>query len=188
MFKKSGFTLAEVLITLGIIGVVAAMTIPTLLNQTNDAEYKTGLKKAISSLNQAITMNVALEGTDFSSLNGGTTGDTNSIYYMFTHRMNVVSTVAGTNEILGDNFEVTGNYILFLSDGIAISFPTDAAGCTTATQDGCHMVVDVNGLKKPNTTSLATTTTGVIRDQFFLDFYNQRIDPQDESARYVLFN
>ena len=29
---KSGFTLAEVLITLGIIGVVAAMTMPTLMN------------------------------------------------------------------------------------------------------------------------------------------------------------
>ena len=31
MTKRFGFTLAEVLITLGIIGVVAAMTIPTLI-------------------------------------------------------------------------------------------------------------------------------------------------------------
>ncbi len=31
------FTLAEVLITLGIIGVVAAMTMPTLMNSTNGA-------------------------------------------------------------------------------------------------------------------------------------------------------
>lgn len=37
MFRiKKGFTLAEVLITLGIIGVVAAMTIPVLMNSTND--------------------------------------------------------------------------------------------------------------------------------------------------------
>ena len=34
MTKRFGFTLAEVLITLGIIGVVAAMTIPTLIAQT----------------------------------------------------------------------------------------------------------------------------------------------------------
>ena len=31
LIKNSGFTLAEVLITLGIIGVVAALTIPTLM-------------------------------------------------------------------------------------------------------------------------------------------------------------
>ena len=31
--KNSAFTLAEVLITLGIIGVVAAMTIPTLISK-----------------------------------------------------------------------------------------------------------------------------------------------------------
>ncbi len=31
--NKQGFTLAEVLITLGIIGIVAAMTLPTLINK-----------------------------------------------------------------------------------------------------------------------------------------------------------
>lgn len=46
------FTLAEVLITLGVIGIVAAMTIPTLLNKTNDEEYRAGLKKAYSELSQ----------------------------------------------------------------------------------------------------------------------------------------
>lgn len=37
---KNGFTLAEVLITLGIIGVVAAMTIPTLIANTRAAQLK----------------------------------------------------------------------------------------------------------------------------------------------------
>ena len=41
MTKRLGFTLAEVLITLGIIGVVAAMTIPTLISNTNGAQFKT---------------------------------------------------------------------------------------------------------------------------------------------------
>ncbi len=45
MFKK-GFTLAEVLITLGIIGIIAAMTIPTLLQNTDEAQLKTAWKKA----------------------------------------------------------------------------------------------------------------------------------------------
>lgn len=43
-----GFTLAEVLITLGIIGVVAAMTMPALINATKNAELKTASKKGYS--------------------------------------------------------------------------------------------------------------------------------------------
>ena len=39
--RYAGFTLAEVLITLGIIGVVAAMTIPTLMNNIQDVLFKT---------------------------------------------------------------------------------------------------------------------------------------------------
>ena len=51
--KKCGFTLAEVLITLGIIGVVAAMTIPNLIANTNGAKFKSQFKKTLSTLNQA---------------------------------------------------------------------------------------------------------------------------------------
>lgn len=51
---KLGFTLAEVLITLGIIGVVAAMTIPTLMASSKKTAYVTGLKKAFSQTNQAL--------------------------------------------------------------------------------------------------------------------------------------
>ena len=61
MTKRFGFTLAEVLITLGIIGVVAAMTMPTLMNQTNGAQYKTAYKKALSAMSQAVVLNVALD-------------------------------------------------------------------------------------------------------------------------------
>lgn len=68
MMKRQGFTLAEVLITLGIIGVVAAMTIPTLISNTNGAQFKTAYKKALSTLNQAVLMNIAMEDYDFSSL------------------------------------------------------------------------------------------------------------------------
>ena len=49
-----GFTLAEVLITLGIIGVVAAMTIPTLMNNIQDQQWKTAYKKAYASAYQAL--------------------------------------------------------------------------------------------------------------------------------------
>lgn len=48
------FTLAEVLITLGIIGVVAAMTIPTLINNYRKTQYVTSLKKAYTEINQVL--------------------------------------------------------------------------------------------------------------------------------------
>ena len=59
---QKGFTLAEVLITLAIIGVVAAIAIPSVISNSQQQEFKTGLKKAVSVLNQAITMNMAIDG------------------------------------------------------------------------------------------------------------------------------
>ncbi len=50
---KFGFTLAEVLITLGIIGVVVAMTIPNLIATHQKKQTVVKLQKAISVMNQA---------------------------------------------------------------------------------------------------------------------------------------
>lgn len=54
--KKLAFTLAEVLITLGIIGIVAAMTIPTLINKKQKAEIETQLKENYSIIQQSLKM------------------------------------------------------------------------------------------------------------------------------------
>ncbi len=70
MKKSSAFTLAEVLITLGIIGVVAAMTIPNLIANTNGAKYRSGFKKAISTLSQAGLMAQAQYDFDYAGLTG----------------------------------------------------------------------------------------------------------------------
>ena len=48
------FTLAEVLITLGIIGIVAAMTLPALIQKNNNQVVEARLKKFYSVMNQAI--------------------------------------------------------------------------------------------------------------------------------------
>lgn len=53
---KKAFTLAEVLITLGIIGVIASFTIPALINKTNKRELETAFKKQYSTLQQAVMM------------------------------------------------------------------------------------------------------------------------------------
>lgn len=62
-FKNAqGFTLAEVLITLGIIGVVAALTLPTLIQNHKKQTYVNQLKKVVNTLENTAQMAVAQEG------------------------------------------------------------------------------------------------------------------------------
>ena len=169
MKKRNAFTLAEVLITLGIIGVVAAMTMPTLMNSTNGAQYKTAYKKALSVLSQAVVLNVALDDYDMSQASDVTATATNgtsaSLYNMFNNRMNVVKTSAGATADAGwessngatkaqFGSKIATNYTLFFNDGIVFTFPKAAANCTAgnASVDAkyCRGAIDVNGEKNPN--------------------------------------
>lgn len=60
--QNFGFTLAEVLITLGIIGVVAAITMPTLIQNYKKQVYVNQLKKSVSTLEQGFRKMMADEG------------------------------------------------------------------------------------------------------------------------------
>ena len=174
MTKRYGFTLAEVLITLGIIGVVAAMTMPTLINSTQGAQYKAAYKKALSALSQAVTLNVALDDYNFAD-----TDETNyTIENMLKDRMNIVRTEKAKFKAANDkDYSVQGsanggaatvtapgtdNITLFFNDGIMFTFPSSAKGCsvdpTVVTGAGgtdkyakaCRGFIDVNGIKAPN--------------------------------------
>ncbi len=166
MKKQSAFTLAEVLITLGIIGVVATMTIPTLMSNTNKAEFKTGFKKILSVLNQAVTMSVAVDYTDFADATSGTAEG--SIYNLLSKRMHVARTVldgagktdtqvmrmfdGSANGQTGRSMSAT-NITIFFSDGMVLSYPSAAANCTLTVSGAgktCAGIVDVNGPKNPN--------------------------------------
>jgi prepilin-type N-terminal cleavage/methylation domain-containing protein len=206
MMNKKGFTLAEVLITLGIIGVVAAMTIPTLMNQTGQAEFKTGFKKVISTLSQAVTMSVALNSTDFSTLASTPTTDEGSVYGMLNGRMNVIKTAYNDATILGGTPTIgAANYTLFFNDGMVISFPTvcgQTALTGAAATSVCKAVIDTNGVKKPNKltncessgtattegTTACTAANNVIGDRFSIRFFNQQVIPNGPAARYVMYN
>ena len=56
------FTLAEVLITLGIIGIVAAMTLPSVINKIQNKDKTARLKKFYSSINQAVNRSIVDNG------------------------------------------------------------------------------------------------------------------------------
>lgn len=158
MRKSLGFTLAEVLITLAIIGVVAAMTIPSVIVRTNQQEFKSGFKKAVSVLNQAITMNIAID----SESPADTTTATELFNYL-TRRLNVIKTVA--------TLSGGSNAGFYTADGFRFEVPKSPASSTgasfaafacgnpaggavnnvgTAVTTPCLVLVDVNGDKTPN--------------------------------------
>ena len=62
LLKQTAFTLAEVLITLGIIGVVAAMTMPSLIAHHRKVATASKLKKFYSTMEQAIRFGEAEYG------------------------------------------------------------------------------------------------------------------------------
>lgn len=62
MKKFTGFTLAEVLITLTIIGVISVLTVPSLIGNINNQTSAAKLRKAYASINQAIGMQMAEDG------------------------------------------------------------------------------------------------------------------------------
>lgn len=73
--RKSAFTLAEVLITLAIIGIVAVLTVPTLINNYNKKETSVRLKRFYSMMQQAIQLSEIDNGA-------ATTWNKNSIAYL----------------------------------------------------------------------------------------------------------
>ena len=67
--RKAAFTLAEVLITLGIIGVVAAMTLPGLMGRYREVVMVNKLKRAYAEIVNAMDMERArLGGSDYEAL------------------------------------------------------------------------------------------------------------------------
>ena len=60
--KKFGFTLAEILVALAIVGVVAAISIPTMVTESNKKIWANSLAVAVSNFENAITTYVLTEG------------------------------------------------------------------------------------------------------------------------------
>ncbi len=69
MKKLTAFTLAEVLITLGIIGVVSAITLPVLMTKKQTKELAVGLEKGYSMITQVVQMIDYGEGQTFNHIN-----------------------------------------------------------------------------------------------------------------------
>ncbi len=177
MNKKSGFTLAEVLVTLMIIGVIAAMTIPSLMQSTAQQEYRVAFKKAISMINQAVTLNYALDGRDATDYTGS------DLIHLMTQRLNVMSMDGSTAMYTAD-----GMWFWPTSDTLA-SEAASVGNCNandTATPNNvCSVVqVDVNGMKGPNR---YTTSSTRIFDIFTISVYPQKALPANQTMGEVMY-
>lgn len=179
MMKKvfGGFTLAEILITLGIIGVVAAILIPTTMEKVQDWQLKQAWKKQYSILNQVYN--------EIISENGGTIKgafphdnwipDSQKMITLFKDKMKVVKYCPSINSagsgcwhafpgVGYDNLTVrdkqgdmqsffgSGYPAIVLTDGTLIYIPgVNIEGYNfSGISNYGQIVIDVNGFKKPN--------------------------------------
>lgn len=94
------FTLAEVLITLVIIGVVAAMTIPSLMQNSNQAELKTAWKKSYSEyaniINQLVYENGGNLKGAFDSVGKTDDAASENLKNAFAEKLSVTKNCSGT--------------------------------------------------------------------------------------------
>ena len=152
--SKLAFTLAEVLITLGIIGIVAEMTIPTLMNNVQDQVLKTSWKKAFSEISQ-VTM-------DIKNDNGGDLiglfADIDTVATLYATKIkttNICRASAGQTCTAG-TYSAFGATLTSM-DGIVFAIGNVDQNCNTTWGSAnfgqylcTEIYVDVNGTKKPN--------------------------------------
>jgi prepilin-type N-terminal cleavage/methylation domain-containing protein len=158
-----GFTLAEILITLGIIGVVAALTMPALVAKHQEKVAVTKLKKAYSALSQAYLL-AQQENGEISGWFTGTTVSKNSETFFNNMKPYLkISKECGSapgcmtsgflKNLHGSNYNNYDNsteYKFILADGAAIIFYVDKPGCTGDEQCG-NIKIDIDGFQGPYT-------------------------------------
>lgn len=153
-YIKTAFTLAEVLITLAIIGIVAALTIPALINTINDAQYKTAYKKAYSMICQAFLQ--ASNDNAISPLTGSNSSTGSEANFAVIKKYFEIARDCN-NSNLSDCWDITGEAFRN-NDGISTNIPAfvDKSGMSwklksfDAANNAPGVAVDTNGLKGPN--------------------------------------
>lgn len=190
IYKKSAFTLSEVLLVLAVLGVVAALTIPTLTQKVGDSQNKSAWKKAFSVIAQ--TTNLIMTNNS-GQMNGlCPTNDMNCMRDSYAQRLSVIKTcnaaVIGGNcwhnvELPNTISIVLGDDAGFiLSDGSFWALDWDSVSCSEAAGPGSvcgKIMVDVNGFRPPNVAG---------KDVFAVWVLNDRVVPAGPSNGYVCTN
>lgn len=163
---KKGFTLAEVLITIGIIGIVAALTIPAVINRTNELENYARFKKKYAELSQASQQIIQDSGGTLTRYYWASTNaavDDYARYISFLKQCTNAASQGCWNSSGALRFD-TGVSIglvwtgpgAIMKDGTYLYAYADHTDLrcddTQATMFECaRLYVDINGNKQPNT-------------------------------------
>lgn len=158
---KKAFTLAEVLITLGIIGVVAALTAPALTNNTQQAKIGPTLSKFVSTFENAIESLMNEEGAStIGSL--GIDGSSNIGISDFLPNYMIMDRVTSDSysklssyRVNGENLAGRGQGVPYfiLKDGGLVRFGETIISQSSdrrPTQQICRVDYDINGVAGPN--------------------------------------
>lgn len=175
-YIKTAFTLAEVLITLGIIGVVATITIPHLVTQIQDRQFKEAAKEAFSKAAQAVQLLRQDQGSIL-SIYANTTG---SFEPVFVKYFKVLQDCGNANACVpyasGNSSDIFKSLVgnkgdtSYMSNGQFITTDGMFWGIYNWAGDAKIMLtVDVNGYKSP------PNTYG--RDVFMFEIVNDNLLP-----------
>lgn len=167
MIKLRAFTMAEVLITLGIIGIVAAMTLPSLIGNYQKKQTAIQLKKFYSVMQQAIITS-ELQNGEVKYWNFKIGGNKNTEIFTNTYLtpyLKIIKTYMPEDFpddihytcLNGNNCDSYGevknnNPKLVLADGTMI-LATDYVEARDINNNiipAINIIVDINGFKKPN--------------------------------------
>ena len=158
MKMKKAFTLAEILVTLMIIGVISAITIPTIKKISDEHTYVTAAKKAYETVSLATKNIKSKEGpvklwVDEYDIMGG----------LFEKEMNAKSNGEDyeEHEVVQLNGESAGDFFINIEilDGSMWYFETASKNCNLSDSDlysnACAVIkVDTNGKNDPNMVGL----------------------------------
>ncbi len=160
--RLAAFTLAEVLINLGIIGVVAAMTMPSLVASYQKQQVVAQLKKAYTELSQTIKMaeveNGLIDSWDVTSMNKSQEGaDLFANTFLVPYIKTIKTCFPSTSECWADDvYNLNGSKVSYLGNNRAEfnSFVTVSGYSVyywlNSDGRGGWLWVDLNGPKKPN--------------------------------------
>ncbi len=182
MKVKKGFTLAEVLITLVVIGVVAAVTVPTIIAGHQKTETVTRLKKALSVVNQVLqrsTMDNGYVDAWYTKEEIGLTNYMARYWHPYFANIKICSnykTCFYESNKPYKNPNGTAHGMTLIYNNVRVPFLTDDNMVYIFSPSGgsFQVVVDINGAKGPNK---------IGRDVFLFEF-----DTEGKSVRPYGYN
>jgi prepilin-type N-terminal cleavage/methylation domain-containing protein len=150
MTKLRAFTLAEILITLGIIGVVAALTIPAVIEKYQKKVTATKLKQTYSILYQAIKMSEIDNGpvTEWNS------GGNQTYLYPYLKIVKVCTS---------NSYECTADWSLHYQTWFILSNGVHIAVSGYSNTNVTTIYIDLNGKSKPNVKGKDMFTMAIVK-------------------------